>query len=41
MLVDLLITRAAMGPREVDMHRSATLNCRLHAMWRRAGRLLG
>lgn len=41
MLVDLLISRAAMGRERVDMHRSATLNCRIHALWRRAGRLFG
>ncbi len=41
MLADLLIFRAAMGPKQVDMHRSATLNCRLNALFRRAGRLFG
>jgi len=41
MLVDLLISRAAMGPGNMDMHRSARLNCRLTALLRRAGRLFG
>lgn len=40
MLVDLLIARAARG-RDFDVHRSATLNCRIQALWARARRLLG
>ncbi len=41
MLVDLLISRAARGPGNLDMHRSATLNCRFRALLRRAGKLFG
>ncbi|MEJ8572122.1 hypothetical protein [Microbaculum marinum] len=41
MLVDLLISRAARGPGKMDMHMSATLNCRLNALLRRASRFFG
>jgi hypothetical protein len=39
MLTDLLIGRAAMRPRAIDLHRSAEMACQVESIWRKVQRV--
>jgi hypothetical protein len=39
MLTDLLIGRAAMRPRAIDLHRSAEMACQVESFWRKVQRV--
>jgi hypothetical protein len=39
MLTDLLIGRAAMRPRAIDLHRSAEMACQVESIWRKMQRV--
>ena len=39
MLTDLIIGRAAVRPRTIDLHRSAQVACQVESFWRRVQRV--